>query len=122
MPDIGGAFGRLPVWGKIFFTVVVPAIAGTAVAITAIPPAWSALDLPLPVSRQYVDHSVEGVQVSQYATSTALDQLLLYQLNQQLAEALHDPAAATSPIVQERIAEIRAQIAATQARIDQAHR
>jgi aminopeptidase N len=97
---------------------------GAAIAglIVSVPPAWSSLGLPEAASRAYVldklDTRVKPLEVAQNTTTAAVDRLVLIQLKQSLYDAQKDPAASTSPIVQERIAEITAEINRTEARVN----
>lgn len=120
MPDIGGAFGKLPMWGKIFFTVVVPAIAGTALMVTAVPPAWSALGWGVPATRGYVDGRVDPMRVQLSQLGVAQDRQTLVLLQSQLYTAEQDMSKSPSASIAARIADLQQQIAEVQARISAA--
>ena len=115
-------------WGtsvRKWITSTCGAILGlAAVASQVIVPAYTYYELPVAASQRYVEKRIAPVEVAQANIgaaqshqNVAIDQLLLFQLNQQLRDAQKDPAAESSPIVQQSIRAIQEQIAATQARI-----
>ena len=113
-------------WGtstRKWITSTSAAIVGIAtVMTTVVVPAYTYYELPVPASQRFVQHVLTPVELAQNEQRAAIDQLLLFQLYQQLDLASKDPAAATSPIVQQRIREIQQQIADTQARINSSSR
>ena len=107
-------------WRK-FFTSFLTTITATATAIVAVPPAWEAMGLPEAASRAFVTAHVQKtidpmlqteskLLVAQAQTTAALNQILLTQLQSSLYAAQQDSAASTSPIVQQRIADLKRQI------------
>ncbi len=102
-------------------TSICSLIAAAAGAVVAVPPAWSALGLPEIASRVFVlDHVQKTINpmlqteakllVAQAQTTTALNQILLTQLQSSLYAAQRDMAAAPSQTVQERIDSLNRQI------------
>jgi hypothetical protein len=135
------------VWGnnwKKAMTSMFALAAAIAGAITSVPPAWTAMGLPEVASKQFVreaaNEAVKPVKVAedQYQSKTTIAINKLYdfqrkqyqflladhktQLEGQLFSAQHDPAAASSPIVQDRIRELTEQINDTNAQISAARR
>jgi len=99
-------------------TSIVTTLTALCAFVVAVPPAWSALGLWTPASREYVDHKVRPVEWRMAQTAAAVYQLTLTQLESALYAAQHDPAAATSPVVQQRIEELQRQIAAVQRQLE----
>ncbi len=102
-------------------TSICSLIAAAAGAVVAVPPAWSALGLPEIASRVFVlDHVQKTINpmlqteakllIAQAQTTTALNQILLTQLQSSLYAAQRDMAAAPSQTVQERIDSLNRQI------------
>lgn len=106
-------------WGTTLKKVITT-ITTVALCITATGAAWAVLELPVPASKVYVHEYVKPVQMTQAQQAVAIDRFLLFQLQDSLDKARHDPAAATSPVVQERIRELQEQIQQTSARIRKA--
>lgn len=104
------------------FTIVFPAIGGTAGMVVAVPPAWSMLGLFEPASKTYVRNYVEPIKLAQNSTNIAVDRLLLAQLETALYQAQQDPAANNSRVIQERIRELQSQIEDAKHRIALASR
>jgi hypothetical protein len=78
-------------------------------------------DGPIPASKHYVLELVSGqlapIRSAQNTQAKALDKFLLFQQQEALAKAKADPAAATSPTVQERIRELEQLVRDTERRI-----
>ena len=91
-------------------TLTAGTLSAVGAAVTTVPPAWSALGLPEAASKAYVHERVEPLRMAQTATATAVDRLLKSQLETQLYAAQQDPAAKTSPTVQQRVQELQQQI------------
>lgn len=62
----------------------------------------------------------DPIKVAQAQQSVAIDRFLLYQLQDTLDKARRDPAAQTSPIVQQRVKDLERQIMDTQIRLSKA--
>jgi len=103
-------------WGTSLRKAVT-ALSLFAGSVTATAAAWATLDLPVPASRIYVHEYVKPVQFTQAQQAVAIDRFLLYQLQESLDKAKRDPAANTSPVVQERIRELDIQVRETSERI-----
>jgi len=93
-------------------------IAAFCGAVAGVPPAWTAIGLPVPASKEYVRQVIEPVKAAQIDSHTTLtkavnrlyrSQLELYksQLTEALFRAEHDPAATTSGTVQEHIHDLQ---------------
>jgi hypothetical protein len=105
-------------WGTSFkkwVTSTCATLVTVATAVTmVIVPAWSALDLPVPAFKK----DLRPILLTQSQQNVSIDQILLLELYRQLNDAQKDPAAGTSPIVQQRIRDIQAEITKTQDRIN----
>lgn len=113
------AVGNL-LWGTDFRKVVTSiftTIAAISGAIVAIPPAYSVLEPGLPASHYFVRGQIAPLRLAMDQQAAAIDRQTLFQLNENLARAQTDPAASTSPVVKERIEEIKRHIEETTARI-----
>jgi hypothetical protein len=116
-------------WGsglRKALTSICAMIAAIGGAVVAIPPAWSALGLPVLASQTFVNETLKPIQddsakmhLAQASTAQAVNQLLLAQYEAQLYQAQKDKVAAPSPTVDQRIDELQQQIAAIQAKIKQ---
>lgn len=99
---------RLSLIGKI--AGIVGAI---AVSITATAAAWPLVEPLIPVTRGELRLVMDKQAI-------ATDRQTLFQLQEYLDRATKDPAATTSPIVRQRIDELKNQIDQMQARIRKA--
>lgn len=104
----------------------VTSIAGTVAAvggaIVAVPPAWSALELPIMATRVFVGEQVKPLKLAQADTTKAVWQLQLQSLQSSLYAAKIDQQKAPSATVDQRIQDLEQQIQQTQAKINAAPR
>jgi hypothetical protein len=115
-------------WGsglRKAITSICALIASVSGAVVAIPPAWSALGLPVLASQTFVNETLRPIQddsakmhLAQATTAQAVNQLLLAQYQAQLYQAQKDKVAAPSSTVDQRIEELQQQIAAIQVKIN----
>lgn len=107
-------------------------IAAFCGAVAGLPPAWTAVGLPVPASREYVSQIIEPVKLAQIENHTTLtkavnrlyrSQLELYksQLTEALFRAEHDPAAATSGTVQEHIHDLQDKLSEATSKLNAQH-
>jgi hypothetical protein len=99
-------------------TSIAATIAAVAGAITAVPPAWSALDLPVVATRVFVLGETGPIKLAQADTTKAVWQLQLQNLQSSLYAAKVDQQKAPSTTVDERIRDLEDQIKQTQAKIN----
>lgn len=107
-------------WGtgtRKVITSTFTAIAAICGAIVAVPPAYVILEPALPASHYFVRGQIAPLRLAMDKQSTAIDRQTLFQLNEYLARAQADPAASSSPVIQERIDEIKRHIEETTTRI-----
>lgn len=105
-------------------TVVFGSIAAVTGAITGVNAAWPVTEPLLVAHRGYVrevsDETVKPLRLAMDKQAVATDRQSVIILKGQLDSAQRDPAAATSPIVKERIDDLRREITETIIRIEKA--
>lgn len=102
-------------------TLTAGAIAAVAGAITAANSAWPIIDPAIPALHYWVNSQIAPILMVQNTQANAIDRYLLYQQMEALDKAKADSAAATSPIVKERIKDLESQIQDTEARVRAHH-
>lgn len=114
-------------WGsslRKFVTTVCGTLIVIAGAITGTNVAWPSVEPGVPTWRGWVREHVhvvmEPVVLAQNQQAVAIDRYLQYQQQESLERALKDPAAQSSPIVRERIEELKRQLQETTERIRKA--
>lgn len=111
------------------FLAFVAAVAG---AVTAIPPAWTAIGLPEVASKRYVHETVDPVRIAQMEAQEKLNkavnrlyrsQLELYksQIGEALFRAQHDPTITTSETAQEHVRELQEKLSEATSRLNAQH-
>jgi hypothetical protein len=94
-----------------------------AVAVTvlgALPTAVAGVEIfdpIIPALHYYVREQLEPLLLVQNTQARSIDRFLLYQQSEALAKAKIDPAARTSPVVQERVKDLEQQVQDTETRI-----
>ena len=97
------------------------ALATTFVGLPTAAASYNAYIEPLmPAWHSWVRDQIAPILTAQTSQATSIDRFLLYQLQETLSKTQADPAAKSSPVVQERIKDLQDQITATQSRIDKA--
>ena len=99
----------------LFFGAIPAAAGGYNIMIGLVEPYWIA-------SHEWSRELIKPIMVVQNTQAVGMDRFLLYSQQEALAKAKADPAARTSPIVQERIRDLEAQVQDTQDRIAKASR
>jgi hypothetical protein len=97
-------------------------IAAVAGAVTAVPPAWSALDLPVVATRIFVLGETGPIKLAQSDTTRAVQQLQLQNLQSSLYAAKLDQS--KNPGVQtidQRVQDLEEQIKQTQTKVNSGH-
>lgn len=88
---------------------------------TAVCGGYIYFDGPVPASKHYVLELMRGelvpIKQVQNTQARSLDKFLLFQQQEALAKAKADPAASTSPVVQERVRELEQLVHETESRI-----
>jgi hypothetical protein len=102
-------------------TTVCTLVIAVAGVTTAVPPAWDAAGLPEVATRFFVHSEIDPIKLAQADTTKAVNQLLLTQLQGSLYAAQQDAAKSPSQTVTDRISDLQAQIAATQAKLNATH-
>ena len=114
-------------WGSTArqITTVCAMIAAIGGAIVAVPPAWDAMALPEIASRMFVLQTVKpikddaaAIHLAQIATTKAIQELTVIQLQSQLYQAEKDRSAAPSPTVDQQITTLTGQIQSLQSKIN----
>ncbi len=109
------------VWGtklRRIITSTAGMVAAVAGAVVAVPPAWSALNLPVYATHVFVYEQVNPMKLSQADTTKAVWQLQLEQLKSSLYAAKLDEQKAPSQTVEQRIQDLEQQIQQTQAKLN----
>ena len=108
------------VWGSTprKITTVLSVIGVACGTVAAIPPAWSALELPVIATHLFVNHQIEPIRLAQADTTRAVWQLQLQNLQSSLYAAKIDQQKAPSPTVDQRIDALQQEIQRTQAKIN----
>lgn len=101
-------------------TSIAALIAAVGGAVGAVPPAWSALDLPVPATRIFVRHEIDPVKTAQADSTKAIWQLQLQNLESSLYAAKQDQQKAPSQTVDQRVHELEQSIQQTQSKINSA--
>ncbi len=86
-------------------------------AITAAHTAWPIVDPYMLAHRGYVQETIKPLQLAMDKQAVATDRQSVIILKGQLSDAVRDPAANSSPIVKERIEELKREIEDTATRI-----
>ena len=101
-------------------------IAAVAGAVVAVPPAWEAMGLPEVASKVFVSEKIKPIEedskqihLAQAATTKAVYQLTMIQLQNQLYQAMKDKVSAPSPTVDQQIEVLQDQIRDLQTKINQ---
>ena len=97
------------IWGTGFRKMITTCTAVCAL-IVALPSAYVTLGLPEIATKPYVLQVVEPIKSAQSATTQAVNQLLLTQLESALYSAQQDQLKAPSQTVEQRIRELQEQI------------
>ena len=71
----------------------------------------------VPAFRYWVRDQLQPLLLVQNTQARSIDRFLLYQQQEALVKAQTDPAAKSSPVVQERIRDLQQQVQDTEARI-----
>ncbi len=100
-------------------TSIAGMVAAVAGAVVAVPPAWSALDLPVMATRHFVFGEVGPVRLAQADTTKAVWQLQLQNLRSSLYAAKLDQQKAPSVTVEQRVQDLEQEIQAVQSKINQ---
>ncbi len=109
------------VWGtglRKSVTATAGMISAVAVAVVAVPPAWSALGLPEVASKVFVHQQVDPVKLAQADTTRAVYQLQLQNLESSLYAAQKDQVTAPSQTVADRIQDLQQQIQQVQSKLN----
>ena len=104
------------IWGTAVRKTIT-LITGVTGAIIGVSTAWTTLGLPEIATKLYVLTVVAPIKTAQSATTQAVNQLLLAQLEAQLYAAQQDELKSPSPTVEQRITELQDQITALKAKI-----
>ena len=118
-------------YGLLWRTPMRKSITLLAATIAAVTGAITGVNAALPIIEPYrfpmwmtvvehVEHRLAPVMMVQNTQAIAIDRFLLYQTQKELDQTKKDPAAKTSPVVQERIKSLDQQAKDTAERIHKA--
>ena len=96
-----------------FIAVAVAIFGGLPTAVAG----FELFDPIIPALHYYVREQLQPILLVQNTQARSIDRFLLYQQTEALAKAKIDPAARTSPVVQERVKDLEQQVQDTEARI-----
>lgn len=105
--------------GKVIITIIV-VLGGVPTAAAGYGMIVSFMEPGIPAFHYWVRDQLTPIYLVQNTQATAIDRFLLYQQQRDLAVALADPAAKTSPIVQATIKNLQQQVKDTEERINRA--
>ena len=97
-------------------------ISSCVTGVVAVCSGYVYFDGPIPVSKHYVEEHLDKrltpIILVQNTQTKSIDRFLLFQLQEALRRAKTDPAAATSPVIQEHIRDLESQVRDTETRIN----